>query len=89
MAILAAVQECQFRVLEVLFKWDANPAHLTINQGDTPIHAALSIALERDKGKSGLWVTKLQQHIFRHQSHFLSLHHDMAGAYGVAFFNHS
>ncbi|XP_061181485.1 TPR and ankyrin repeat-containing protein 1-like [Saccostrea echinata] len=50
MAILAAVQECQFKVLEVLFKWDASPVHLTINQGDTPIHAALSIALERDKG---------------------------------------
>eukprot|EP00105_Crassostrea_gigas_P004017 XP_011417083.2 PREDICTED: TPR and ankyrin repeat-containing protein 1 [Crassostrea gigas] len=48
--ILAAVQECQFKVLEVLLKWGANPVHLTINHGDTPIHAALSIALERDKG---------------------------------------
>lgn len=48
--ILAAVQECRFKVLEVLLKWGANPVHLTINQGDTPIHAALSIALERDKG---------------------------------------
>ena len=50
LAILAAVQECQFKVLEVLFNWGANPVHLSINQGDTPIHAALSIALERDKG---------------------------------------
>uniref|UniRef100_K1PIT9 Lupus brain antigen 1-like protein n=1 Tax=Magallana gigas TaxID=29159 RepID=K1PIT9_MAGGI len=50
LAILAAVQECQFKVLEVLLKWGANPVHLTINHGDTPIHAALSIALERDKG---------------------------------------
>ncbi|XP_078333030.1 TPR and ankyrin repeat-containing protein 1-like isoform X2 [Crassostrea virginica] len=49
LAILAAVQECQFKVLEVLFNWGANPVHLSINQGDTPIHAALSIALERDK----------------------------------------
>uniref|UniRef100_K1QPJ0 A disintegrin and metalloproteinase with thrombospondin motifs 14 n=1 Tax=Magallana gigas TaxID=29159 RepID=K1QPJ0_MAGGI len=54
--ILAAVQECQFKVLEVLLKWGANPVHLTINHGDTPIHAALSIALERDKVNGG-WGT--------------------------------
>lgn len=52
LAILAAVQECQFKVLEVLLRWGADPVHLTINQGDTPIHAALSIALERDKGQN-------------------------------------
>ena len=63
MAILAAVQECQFKVLEVLFNWGANPVHLSINQGDTPIHAALSIALERDKG---IYIYVLEKHLFIH-----------------------
>nr|XP_034304939.1 uncharacterized protein LOC105330431 [Crassostrea gigas]XP_034304942.1 uncharacterized protein LOC105330431 [Crassostrea gigas]XP_034304948.1 uncharacterized protein LOC105330431 [Crassostrea gigas]XP_034304950.1 uncharacterized protein LOC105330431 [Crassostrea gigas] len=49
-AIFAAVKESKFKVLEVLFNQGANPDHLTINQGDTPIHAALTIGLERNKG---------------------------------------
>lgn len=51
-AILAAVKESKFKVLEVLFNQGANPDHLTINQGDTPIHAALTIGLERNKGQN-------------------------------------
>ena len=66
MAILAAVQECQFKVLEVLFNWGANPVHLSINQGDTPIHAALSIALGGDKGdyiNSNVFFSKLYDNL--------------------------
>ncbi|CAC5364293.1 unnamed protein product [Mytilus coruscus] len=49
--IQAAVQENQFKVLETLFNHGACPSHLSVNQGDTPIHAALSIAIEKDRGK--------------------------------------
>ena len=60
-AILAAVQASQLKVLEILFNWGANPVHLSINQGDTPIHAALSIALGGDKGdyiNSNVYITQ-------------------------------
>ena len=50
LAVIGAVQEFRFKVLEVLFRQGANPAHLSVIPGDTPMHAALSIALERDKG---------------------------------------
>lgn len=49
--IQAAVQENQFKILETLFSHGACPSHLSVKQGDTPIHAALSIAIEKDKGK--------------------------------------
>lgn len=48
--VQAAVQEEQFKVLETLFNYGACPSYLSVNSGDTPIHAALSIAVERDRG---------------------------------------
>ncbi|CAC5365908.1 unnamed protein product [Mytilus coruscus] len=53
--IQAAVQEEQFKVLETLFQHGACPSHLSVNQGDTPIHAALSIAIERDRGNFSIF----------------------------------
>ncbi|XP_063448737.1 TPR and ankyrin repeat-containing protein 1-like isoform X2 [Mytilus trossulus] len=53
--IQAAVQEEQFKVLETLFSHGACPSHLSVNQGDTPIHAALSIAIERDRGNFSIF----------------------------------
>ncbi|KAK3101278.1 hypothetical protein FSP39_002361 [Pinctada imbricata] len=54
LAILGAVQEYRFRVLEEIIRQGANPAHLTLIKGDTPMIAALCIALERDKGNFAL-----------------------------------
>ncbi|CAG2215687.1 unnamed protein product [Mytilus edulis] len=53
--IQAAVQEEQFKVLETLFNHGACPSHLSVNQGDTPIHAALSIAIFRDRGNFSIF----------------------------------
>ena len=48
--ILAALQEEHYVILCPLFQRGASPEYLSLQPGDTPIHAALSIALERDKG---------------------------------------
>jgi hypothetical protein len=49
-AVEIAIQNNHFKVLERLFDFNANPEYLRVEDGDTPIHAALHIALDRDKG---------------------------------------
>ncbi|XP_060067394.1 TPR and ankyrin repeat-containing protein 1-like [Ylistrum balloti] len=55
MCVLAAIQEEHFKLLCTLFERGANPIHLSLQPGDTPIHAAMSIALERDKGNFAIF----------------------------------
>ncbi|XP_021340034.1 uncharacterized protein LOC110441249 isoform X2 [Mizuhopecten yessoensis] len=50
MCMLAAIQEEHFKLLCTLFERGANPVFLSLQPGDTPLHASMSIALERDKG---------------------------------------
>lgn len=49
-AVELAVQTNNFKALIRLFDHGADPVYLSVESGDTPIHAALKIALERDKG---------------------------------------
>lgn len=51
-AIETAVQNNHFKFLNRLFGFGANPKYLSVEAGDTPIHAALYIALERDEGNT-------------------------------------
>lgn len=51
-AIGTAVQNNHFKFLNRLFGFGANPKYLSVETGDTPIHAALYIALERDQGNT-------------------------------------
>ncbi|XP_065937230.1 TPR and ankyrin repeat-containing protein 1 isoform X2 [Magallana gigas] len=53
-AIENAVQNNHFKFLNRLFGFGANPKYLSVETGDTPIHAALYIALERDQGNTGI-----------------------------------
>ncbi|XP_033726508.1 TPR and ankyrin repeat-containing protein 1-like [Pecten maximus] len=55
MCILAAIQEEHFKLLCTLFDRGAKPVYLSLQPGDTPIHAALSVALERDKGNFAIF----------------------------------
>ncbi|XP_062605690.1 TPR and ankyrin repeat-containing protein 1-like [Saccostrea cucullata] len=53
-AIETVVQNNHFKILDRLFDFNANPSHLSVEEGDTPIHAALYIALDRDTGNTSL-----------------------------------
>ncbi|XP_056000419.1 uncharacterized protein LOC125653487 isoform X3 [Ostrea edulis] len=44
------LKHSQYKVLEALLRHDINPELLTVYPGDTPIHAALFIGLQLDKG---------------------------------------
>ncbi|KAK3609568.1 hypothetical protein CHS0354_019581 [Potamilus streckersoni] len=59
--IEAAVSEGHFKVVAELLKRGANPSALSLAAGDTPIHAALIIGLEKDKGNFALFKTLLSQ----------------------------
>jgi len=50
-AIRTAVSEEHFKVLCELVKRGADTTALTMYNGDTPIHAALTVVLDRDKSK--------------------------------------
>lgn len=50
--IETAVQNNHFKFLTRLFGFGANPKYLSVETGDTPIHASLYIALERDEGNT-------------------------------------
>ncbi|XP_021354477.1 TPR and ankyrin repeat-containing protein 1-like [Mizuhopecten yessoensis] len=53
--ILAAIQMNHFKLLCTLFKRGGSPVFLSLQPGDTPLHAALAIALERDKGNFNIF----------------------------------
>lgn len=58
-AIETAVQNNHFKLLNRLFGFGANPKYLSVETGDTPIHAALYIALERDEGNTHYLLSNL------------------------------
>ena len=47
--------ECeQYKVVGELIKLGADTSHLSFTPGDTPIHAVMTMILEKDKGKPSL-----------------------------------
>ncbi|KAL3888661.1 hypothetical protein ACJMK2_001026 [Sinanodonta woodiana] len=59
--VQAAISEGHFKVVAELLKRGASPSALSLAAGDTPIHAALMIGLEKDKGNFTLFDTLLNQ----------------------------
>jgi hypothetical protein len=51
----AAIQHKEFRLAEQLMELGVPPQHLSLEKGDTPLHAALTIALDKDKGWCKAW----------------------------------
>ncbi|KAK7480873.1 hypothetical protein BaRGS_00027874 [Batillaria attramentaria] len=58
-AMTVALQHAEFRLAERLMEIGAEPKYLSLEAGDTPLHAALNIALDRDKGNFSLFDTLL------------------------------
>ena len=54
----SAISRMELKVVEWLIDHGVSPALFRISAGDTPMHAALSVALERDKGTG--FLIKLQ-----------------------------
>ena len=48
--ISAAITNKEFKVVKLLIENGANPAQITLQSGDTPLHAATRVALEFNKG---------------------------------------
>ena len=46
------IRHREFRMVERLLELGVDPKLVTLEMGDTPLHAALSIALDKDKGWS-------------------------------------
>ena len=46
------IRHREFRMVERLLELGVNPKLVTLEMGDTPLHTALSIALDKDKGWS-------------------------------------
>jgi hypothetical protein len=55
----AAIQHKEFHLAEQLMELGIPPQHLSLEKGDTPLHAALTIALDKDKGQSKSMVCSL------------------------------
>ena len=51
-AMEAVIQHGEFRMVERLLDLGVEPNLLTLEAGDSPLHAALTIALDKDKGQS-------------------------------------
>jgi len=55
LSITASIEGSQYNLLCKLFDKGASPEYLSLQEGDTPIHAALSIALDKDKGTLNIY----------------------------------
>ncbi|KAL3888629.1 hypothetical protein ACJMK2_000994 [Sinanodonta woodiana] len=60
-AVKAAISEGHFKVVTELLKRGASPSALSLAAGDTPMHAALMIGLEKDKGYLTLFEMLLER----------------------------
>lgn len=52
--VITAVQHNEFHVVEKLIEIGADPQGLSLEPGDTPLHAALAVALDKEKGERGI-----------------------------------
>ena len=50
------IQHGEFRIVECLLELGVEPKLLTLEKGDTPLHAALTIALDKEKGQHVVFV---------------------------------
>ncbi len=44
------MEKPDYGALDLLLVYGANPMQVTLQEGDTPLHAALTIGLAKDKG---------------------------------------
>ncbi|KAK7091654.1 hypothetical protein V1264_009311 [Littorina saxatilis] len=51
-AMEAAIQHGEFRMVERLVELGVEPRCISLEMGDTPLHAALTVALDREKGNN-------------------------------------
>ena len=70
------IRHREFRMVERLLELGVDPKLVTLEMGDTPLHAALSIALDKDKGWSCCVVYVEKGHTPLHTALSLALDKD-------------
>ena len=70
------IRHREFRMVERLLELGVNPKLVKLEMGDTPLHAALSIALDKDKGWSCCFVYVEKGHTPLHTALSIALDKD-------------